>query len=352
MVKANIKYYGYDFPPHSIIEIIESYNLSPKYTVYILDPFNGIELPYEEITANPSRSLIVISTHEPASHFWFDRLIDKLINSCQVPSTNIVLRSGCLRDLTCQIPRINSIVDEASFFVFRYDKTINSINPTHHFVCLNRLHRWQRFQLVHALLERGLDTFGKISYLDISDLPKNKFQNKFPMSVDLKSVSWEDGHVYDNKLIQGALFNVITETSYEPKLETSEIYYHHLPGITEKSYKCFRMAQIPIWLAAHHSVECYRNLGFDVFDDIINHEYDKIEDPILRIEHVVNEIEKICQLSIESLIDLKNTLMPRFLKNYQTLISYAGNYTVEIPQWTAWLRLTNTSPTVSSWFKQ
>ena len=40
-----------------------------------------------------------------------------------------------------------------------------------------------------------------------------------------------------------------------------------------------------------------------------------IEDPIARIDAVVNQLEKICQWSIDDCIDYKKQNMARFIKN-------------------------------------
>jgi hypothetical protein len=78
-------------------------------------------------------------------------------------------------------------------------------------------------------------------------------------------------------------------------------------------------------------VACYRDLGFDVFDDIVDHGYDLEPDPIKRIGLVVDQIENIVQL--DQLAELKTKLTPRFEKNWQRLQHYAHNFSTEMPQW-------------------
>jgi hypothetical protein len=107
--------------------------------------------------------------------------------------------------------------------------------------------------------------------------------------------------------------------------------HHHRPGMTEKSYKCFALFQIPIWLAPYRAVACYRNLGFDVFDDIVDHGYDLEPDPIKRIRLVTDQIENIVKLN--QLTEIKTKLIPRFEKNWQQLKYYAHNFSTELPQW-------------------
>jgi hypothetical protein len=100
--------------------------------------------------------------------------------------------------------------------------------------------------------------------------------------------------------------------------------------MTEKSFKCFVMHQIPVWLAPYYSVSCYRNLGFDVFDDLIDHSYDLEPDPTQRIKLVADQVERLCDLT--NLDNLRQKLLPRFLKNIDTLKSLS-NHALELPQW-------------------
>jgi hypothetical protein len=76
-------------------------------------------------------------------------------------------------------------------------------------------------------------------------------------------------------------------------------------------------------------------LGFDVFDDIIDHTYDLEVDPVQRITLVAQQIQNFCQLSLDHIAELKLKLVPRFEKNWQVLNSYAHNFDTEIPQWKA-----------------
>jgi hypothetical protein len=147
--------------------------------------------------------------------------------------------------------------------------------------------------------------------------------------IDQAEITWEEQRNIVMPALTGALFNVVCETAYEPN--TSQLVHHHRPGMTEKSYKCFALFQIPIWLAPYRAVACYRNLGFDVFDDIVDHGYDLEPDPIKRIRLVTDQIENIVKLN--QLTEIKTKLIPRFEKNWQQLKYYAHNFSTELPQW-------------------
>jgi hypothetical protein len=321
-----IKHYGFDFPPVSIIGILEK--LAPRnYKFYILDPIGGVELPYDELDSN---CWIVITTNEGSSHWWFDRLIPKL-QSHGVLLDQIIIRSSCLWDPESPVKHIHTIVDECSDFVTLLGNYTPQITqPAHHYICLNNSHRWQRYQLVKQLLDKNLEKFGKISYLQ---KPNNDL--RFPIIIEKPSISWIEQRNVHLPELTDALLNVITETAYEPDPSSTQLLNHHRPGMTEKSYKCFALFQLPIWLAPYKAVECYRNLGFDVFDDVIDHSYDLESNPMHRITLIAQQVQKFCQLPLDNIVQLKLQLIPRFEKNWQVLKSYSHNFDTEIPQWKA-----------------
>jgi hypothetical protein len=320
-----IKHFGFDFPPVGIIGVMEKF-VAPDSKIYIVDPISGVELPYDELD---SHAWVVINTNEGSSHYWFDRLITTL--QCHgVLLDHIVIRSCCLWNPDSSVKHIHTIVDECSNFITMLQDYIpRSTTPTHHFVCLNHGHRWQRYELVKQILDRSIDQFGKISYLQ----NPNNTDTRFPLIIDQLNITWEDQRDITMPALTGALFNIICETAYEPDPVTKHLIHHHRPGMTEKSYKCFALFQIPIWLAPYRAVACYRQLGFDVFDDIIDHSYDLEPDPEQRIVMVADQIEKITELNYTQLIQIKTELVPRFEQNWITLKKYAHNFETETAQW-------------------
>jgi hypothetical protein len=320
-----IKHYGFNFPPVGIIGILKQ--VAPANSkIYILDPIGGQALPYHELDAE---SHVIITTNEGSSHHWFDLLIPRL-QSAGVPADHIIIRSCCLWDPDSPVKHIHTIVDECSDFVTMFrDYQPGSIEPEHHFVCLNNGHRWQRLQLTCELLDRNLQQYGRISYVQSPPVPVWGF----PIVLDHSSLSWTQQRSMDLPELNRALFNVICETAYEPEPGSRTLTHHHRPGMTEKTYKCFALFQIPIWLAPYRAVACYRALGFDVFDDIVDHGYDLEPDPKARIQMVADQVETICGHGLQDLQDLKTQLQPRFEHNWSRLQHFAHNHATELPQW-------------------
>lgn len=329
-----IKYFGFDHPPIGIIDILHELPFAIAPTVYIIDPLNQPEIPYQQIQQIEKQNFfVIINTHEGASHKWFDRLIPRLNQECEIPLDQIVLHSSCLDDPKSPIQHVGSIVDYASDIRSRYRdwKQPQLLVSRRHFVCMNRMHRWQRLDLVLKLLDAGLGQLGAISYIDATKVPL-KHRHRFPLVLDSTEVSWSQGHDMIPDLAESAV-NVITESSYEPEPGSDFFETHHRPGFTEKTFKSIFLAQFPIWLAPSGTVGCYRDLGFDAFDDVIDHSYDLEPDPVRRIDLVFDQVQKISNLSLGQLDQMRRDRLDRFQNNFDRLDHYAFNHLAELPIW-------------------
>lgn len=325
----NIKFIGFDYPPMALIDLIKKLPASDE-TFWILEPFTGQELPYGEIASDDR---VVINTHEPACHEWFDRLLPQLHQEQGLPWSHILLHTGCLWDPDSPVTNIGSIVDECTDFLSRFptNTDVSQCEPRQHFICLNRVHRWQRLDLVRKLLP--MQDHGTLSYPPVAN------DHRFPLIVDVPNPSWAQGYQMDFPELTGSLFNVVTESCYEANPVTGVKESHVRPGLTEKTFKTMLLGQIPIWLASWQTVRCYRELGFDAFDDIIDHAYDLEPDPLKRIDMVVAQVQKIIQMSKQELREIKTSLMPRFRDNLDRLRRYAHNHVAELPRWRQWFDL-------------
>jgi hypothetical protein len=100
---------------------------------------------------------------------------------------------------------------------------------------------------------------------------------------------------YNNVFIDfaGELSPKDYENSYI-NITTESIFFEDNIHITEKSFKPFGFYQLPIFVASHHHVKTLKKLyNFDIFDDIINHEYDNESNPHKRLLMVYDEIERL-----------------------------------------------------------
>jgi hypothetical protein len=182
---------------------------------------------------------------------------------------------------------------------------------THYFVSLARIPRPSRVLLTQEYYKRNIFEKGIIScHTEIVDgntqvlslIMEKKFKKYFPATLpEERKISREQASNFHNLYFCNAIFNVVLESSCEKlPFEPQPAYWDRL-FITEKTVKAFAYHQIPIFLATLNHVQHLRDLGFDVFDDIVNHDYDDEPDVEYRIQKIANEIERICNLNFESL---------------------------------------------------
>ena len=81
--------------------------------------------------------------------------------------------------------------------------------------------------------------------------------------------------------------------------------------------------QIPIWYGVPGLVKHVRELGFDTFDDILDHQYDTIMDETARHQSVFDLIRQINnQYSLGDCQTLRQQLQPRLEANFEQLLEY------------------------------
>lgn len=236
--------------------------------------------------------------------------------------------------------------------------------PNYHFVSLARIAREHRIVATLEILNRNLKSYGNMSLgsgqynstrknpideVIFHSLPikfreyfrlthHKKYDNLFPMYIDGKIDNFSNDstkmmNTTDEK-ITTAFINFVMETSVEPifdpqlKLPGFEGF---LPFVTEKSIKPFAYGQVPIFVSFYQNVSYLREFGFDLFDDIIDHSYDDEPDPLTRIKMCVDQLEKICQWTLDDCRKFKLDNMHRFVNNQKILQFWEkNNYKISV----------------------
>jgi hypothetical protein len=83
---------------------------------------------------------------------------------------------------------------------------------------------------------------------------------------------------------------LLQKNVYEPScisLITEPTYIEREAFLTEKTIMAIYGGTIPIWVGGWRSADALRLLGFDVFDDIVDHSYETLEDPWARVRQAV-----------------------------------------------------------------
>lgn len=142
------------------------------------------------------------------------------------------------------------------------------------FTCLNYNPHPHRVIMVDSLSNHNLLNFGYVSLVCVDDEWSNIFHTDSDGNEHLKKIKNTkiiiDDEYEERFSLQpfnkNAYIDVVTETDHGI-----------LKFMTEKSMKPFYNLQLPIIFGYTGIVNDLRKLGFDMFDDIINHSYDELK---------------------------------------------------------------------------
>lgn len=131
------------------------------------------------------------------------------------------------------------------------------------------------------------------------------FENKYPST---------EGPSYKDKLIQGYSNthkkdkNIFCDfyKKFAIDVVTETVYNYPYAQITEKSIRPIVHKRMFIIVGATGTLGLLQNKGFKTFAPFINEKYDRIEDPHLRMQAIVDELIRISKFSID---DMRNTVL-------------------------------------------
>ena len=161
-------------------------------------------------------------------------------------------------------------------------------------------------------------------YDEISDLfhYKDIFNN-----LEKKSLDWDyenkddENNKFSNTKFTTAdhysktLFSIVTETSFD---------YNSLT-LTEKSFKPIGNCHPFIIIGDFQSHMKLREIGFELYDDLIDYSFDVIFDNQERLNLVLKEIKKIRELGEDCIIDWYNKNIEKIEYNKQKLLDFSKN---------------------------
>ena len=211
-----------------------------------------------------------------------------------------------------------------------------------HVICLNNYPRPHRVGTVLYLLYKELDKFCNMSFISKAlreklDVHELKFYDTatcldwiyftdLNLKEDLEKITYrlrtynflqeevwsadtdrQLSHNFKHRLArqyESSIVEIITEsTCYESTLNLTEKYSNSIYG-----------CNFPILISSQGTVAYLRELGFDVFDDIIDHSYDSEINPFYRLKKAIDLNEKIIS-DKEFAYSLWQNNKDRFLNN-------------------------------------
>jgi len=206
---------------------------------------------------------------------------------------------------------------------------------TNGFCCLNGRLRTHRIFLLLELLKRNLlklnrenDNTNMISFLFYANEEKTDYE-QYDIMVDNINIPDADRNIlldakkylpiklWDEdgtppKLLLGGdhvykVLNFVTEN-----ISGMDCSITGIVTVTEKAWAPFKLHQIPIYSSIPGYVSTLRNMGFDLFDDVVDHSYDNEPDNLKRLQLAVDQLEKVSKIN---LVEFYKKNYSRFVKN-------------------------------------
>lgn len=205
------------------------------------------------------------------------------------------------------------------------------------FLNLNRLWREHKLALLMLLadknlLDKGNISFSKMDYWDtyynrvlekfthdsIQEVAKNSYDliKKLPLVLDTNRFEPYDLTYFKRSIIpyyNQTYFSVVNETLYDgekyPIATTEKIFkaiFHKHP---------FIVVGVPNYLAR------LRERGYKTFDGIIDESYDTESDASIRMLKIVNEIERLCNLTDSELEEYRIKALEIVEYNFEVLVN-------------------------------
>lgn len=136
--------------------------------------------------------------------------------------------------------------------------------------------------------------------------------------------SFPDNHDSGNHIINNwndyLADNVFLPTAVSLIIETLEPNWWACMTYTEKTIYSVMGLSLPIWLGGYQQAQGFKELGFDIFDDVIDHSYQHIEDPIESMSRAIKDNHRLLT-DLEYARQVRHNLMPRLINNRNYAVS-------------------------------
>jgi hypothetical protein len=180
--------------------------------------------------------------------------------------------------------------------VFEYEK-IYKIS------CLNRGTHGHRIQNFVRLIEKNYDSAlyswldmqgdGTVSTPDVMQKYRQlQEQGSIPIVLDAKVLNRQTVHTIQHDAYQASYINIITETMVRDTI-----------FISEKTWKSVASGQLFFMVGCLGTIRYLRELGVDVFDDIVDHSYDQESDWISRIDRMHDSLDQLMQQDLPTIYE-------------------------------------------------
>lgn len=197
------------------------------------------------------------------------------------------------------------------------------------FLSFNRMPRYHRMKLIdflfeHNLIDKGFVSFGNdFNYENSAKLYIENYKDEFthiyknesilPLNLNATNERNNPAELYpeDAVYFDNSYFSIVTETQFYSK--NSHVYNsYEEPNIfpSEKIYKPLALMHPFILVGRPKFLEALRSHGYKTFHPFIDETYDTIEDDEVRLNMILSEVTRLCNLSDDQYIEWMQQIKP------------------------------------------
>jgi hypothetical protein len=217
-------------------------------------------------------------------------------------SLNIKYHSNILIPIgyVCSVQEKKIVTNFITSKVGKFFICLNNMKKLHRIILLSNLKKLEIIDDVNWSYRDGLNNITSENYenfkciLNEDDASNLKNEILYFNNIELKHADFEKD--ISNLPYIGYISEIVKdqENSYVNIVSESLFLEEDTVQITEKSLKPFFYYQLPIFCATHHHVKSIKEkYDFDLFSDIINHDYDDEFDNIKRMKKLMLEIKRL-----------------------------------------------------------
>ena len=135
----------------------------------------------------------------------------------------------------------------------------------------------------NTVMCQGFDMLKNQQHVNTQEDPGNKFYKDRTLQYDNNADSAGNFEHHLKQYYENSVVEIVNET----------LFFQSHSLITEKFLNSVYGFNLPIILSGVGTVEHLRNIGFDLFDDVIDHAYDWVQDPLLRIQTAIDNNQRL-----------------------------------------------------------
>lgn len=230
----------------------------------------------EEHQTFPIKELLKNSLCDPRDHvIVFDHV---LRHDDELKDYNLIYFPSFLARENKEFIQQNIVPDwNAKTYIFNF---IINKPRLHRKFLLELIQRFDLQNFCHSLAWRT----NPINHIPVTDY---KFGNEVVLDQGIRNGSYKNAHTYQA---------LLQKTVFEPacvSLITEPVFYEHEIIVTEKTLMAIYGGTLPVWVGGWRIADHMRDLGFDVFSDLIDHSYQALHDPWDRCFQAIQLNQKV-----------------------------------------------------------